>query len=426
LVNDPAKKSARGMNDERTASPVPPPWISLHTLAGALLFGATIAALLWANSPFAQSYFALWHIEIGVHVGEMRISDSLVHWINDLLMAIFFLQVGLEIKHELTVGQLNSLRKAATPAISAVGGMLIPIAIFLAVASSPPASRGWGIAMATDIAFALGTLRALGNRISDSSIAFLTALAIIDDLGAILVISVFYSGELSTPALMATAVLILALIVLNRADVQLLIPYLVVGALLWGAMVKSGIHATLAGVVVGLCVPGKGNAAAPSESELFLVTERFTKPLIAEESPLEHLEHRLNPWVNFVIVPLFALANAGVSFGNFGLGDLTKPITMAIFLGLFVGKQVGVFGATALAVKTGVGSLPSGMNWRTLYGLSLMAGVGFTMSLFVAGLAFGEGGAMLEQSKLAILCASAVSAVAGVLVLIARPPRSNS
>jgi NhaA family Na+:H+ antiporter len=374
---------------------------------GTLLIIATTVALVWANSGASDWYDAVWGAKFTIGFEGFQLSKPLVLWVNDLLMAIFFLLVGLEIKAELLTGELNSPRKAVVPAIAALGGMLVPAAIFFLVTHGDPSERGWGTPIATDIAFALGCLRMLGARVPASLLVFLTALAIIDDLGAILVITIFYAHELSTTVLATAAVLTIVLVVANRVGVRRISIYLVLGAALWVATLKSGIHATIAGVILGLCIPAAVPARAADSSEPG-----------ASESPLRVVEHALAPWVNLVIIPLFALANAGVRLGGITLRDLSSPAALGIVLGLVVGKQLGIFSVTYAAVRLGLGSLPVGVTWRHLYGASVLGGIGFTMSLFIAALAYGEGNSLAEQAKIAILIASLVCGAAGLFILL--------
>lgn len=416
-----------------------------EALGGTVLIIATLIALAWANSPLADSYTSLWATKVTIGAGDYGLSKPLLLWVNDLLMAIFFLVVGLEIKRELIIGELNTPRKAMLPIVAAVGGMVVPASIFWMLAHDGEASRGWGIPMATDIAFALGCLRLLGNRVPVALIAFLTALAIIDDLGAILVIALFYSGGLSTNALIVAGVCTAVLIAMNMLGVRRAALYILVGIPLWVAVLKSGIHATIAGVIVGLCVPVRtlftrkdvldqakdlvdyasiGQAQA-TEDALRTLEYRLEQA----RSPLARLEDSLHPWVAFAIVPIFALANAGVSFDGVELSDLTSPVALGVLVGLVVGKQVGVFLSTLLAVRLGVAALPANTGWRQIYGASLLAGIGFTMSLFIAGLAYGEGTVHHIESKLGILVASLISAILGLSVLAKRatgtPPASE-
>lgn len=411
-----------------------------EALGGTVLILATMTALAWANSPFAESYGALWRTKVTIGAEGFGLSKPLILWVNDLLMAVFFLVVGLEIKRELLVGELNSVRKAMLPVVAAVGGMVVPALIFLAVAREEPASRGWGVPMATDIAFALGCVRLLGSRVPPAIIVYLTALAIIDDLGAILVIALFYSSGLSLPALGVAAAVVAMLVAMNVLGVRRGGLYVAVGIPLWIAILQSGIHATIAGVMVGLCVPARAlyskedvieqarelldyadqEHGEDSDAALLSLEHRLDQI----ESPLARLEHALHPWVAFAIVPIFALANAGVSFEGVGLSDLGQPAALGVVLGLIIGKQVGVFGATYAAVRLGA-ALPGGATWRHVYGASLLAGIGFTMSLFIAALAFGEGTSEHGAAKLGILCASLVCAAAGMAVLATGTARAG-
>lgn len=376
-------------------------------LGGTLLILATAVALLWANSGASDSYDAVWGARFTIGFEGFQLSKPLILWVNDLLMAIFFLLVGLEIKAELLTGELNSPRKAAVPAIAALGGMLVPAAIFFLEAHGDPSVRGWGVPIATDIAFALGCLRMLGARVPASLLVFLTALAIIDDLGAVLVITVFYAHDISTTALEVAAALTIVLVVANRVGVWRISIYVLLGAALWVATLKSGIHATVSGVILGLCIPASVPAGGATSSE----------PPVSE-SPLRLVEHALSPWVNLVIIPVFALANAGVRLEGITLRDLYSPAALGIILGLVVGKQLGIFSVTYAAVRVGLGELPVGVTWRHLYGASVLGGIGFTMSLFIATLAYGEGNSLAEQAKVAILVASVVCGAGGILVLL--------
>lgn len=404
-----------------------------EALGGTAIAMATVAALAWANSPWGASYDALWGTLIRVGATSVGLEKPLVLWVNDLLMAIFFLLVGLEIKRELVVGELNTPRRAALPAIAAVGGMFVPAGVFLALAHDGPAARGWGVPMATDIAFALAIIRALGTRVPAGLVVFLTALAIIDDLGAILVIAVFYAGDLSLSAHVAATVFTLVLIAMNRLGVRTPAWYVLVGVPLWVAVLKSGVHATAAGVVVGLCVPARaassredvvaGARALLTAAEQGRDDQATEDALVAlerhieeAESPVRRLEHALHPLVAFVILPLFALANAGVSLSGVSWADLVAPATLGVGLGLLLGKQAGVFIATWLAVRAGLASLPEGVTWRHVHGVSVLAGIGFTMALFVAGLAYADAD-LHRQAKVGVLVASALAAVAGAALL---------
>ncbi|MCS7315876.1 MAG: Na+/H+ antiporter NhaA [Bryobacteraceae bacterium] len=404
-----------------------------EALGGALLAVAGAVGFAWANSPWQAVYRRVWDTVFRVGLPGFELSKPLLLWINDLLMAIFFLLVGLEIKRELVIGELSSLRKAALPAAAALGGMIAPAAIFLALAGQPELRRGWGIPMATDIAFALGCLRVLGARVPASLLVLLTALAIMDDLGAILVIAIFYTADLSAFALLVSASLTAVLLMMNRRGVHALSPYLIAGALLWLAVLKSGVHATVAGVVLGLCLPARARFARDTVlREAHTLLEEAQRGTAAErdlslqalhyrlrhcEAPLARLEHALHPWVAYGILPLFALANAGVNVAGLTLAQSAGPVALGVFFGLFAGKQLGVLLASWLAVKAGWTVLPEGVRWVHIYGMGLLAGIGFTMALFIAGLAYGEGTPLHNEAKIGILSASLASAISGLAVL---------
>ncbi|AKU90118.1 Na+/H+ antiporter NhaA [Vulgatibacter incomptus] len=411
----------------------------VEALGGTLLLAAAVAALVWANSGFREAYLSLWELPLVVGIASWSIDEHLLFWVNDLLMAFFFLLVGMEIKRELLVGELASPRKAALPILAAVGGMLVPAALYTAIAHGSGAARAWGVPMATDIAFALGVLRVLGDRIPKGLVAYLAALAIIDDLGAILVIAIFYSSSISWVALLVAAVIALALVAMNRLGVDRPGLYVLLGLPLWVAVHSSGIHATIAGVIVGMCIPARSRASA---EQVFADAESLTAvardPASTEgtvtgalgalrdrvralESPLASFEHALNPWVGFLIVPLFALANAGVVLVGASPAFLLEPAAFGVIVGLVLGKPIGIIGVTILAVKTGVASLPSGVTGRHILGAGILGGIGFTMSLFVAGLAFEPGSALHVQAKIGILVASLIAGVAGLLVLRGAP-----
>jgi NhaA family Na+:H+ antiporter len=363
--------------------------------AGVLLVLAAANALIIANSPLGVVYF---------QVLELKLAGlSVEHWINDGLMAVFFLLVGLEIKREFIEGQLATWSRRALPAFAALGGMMAPALIYLAITRGDAAAvRGWAIPAATDIAFALGVLALLGSRVPVSLKIFLTALAILDDLGAILIIALFYSGELSLTMLAGAAVCIALLTVLNLRNVKSLWLYLAIGAVLWFFVLKSGIHATLAGVTLALTIPLGGHHGESDEPE---------------HSPLHVLEHRLHPYVSYFIVPIFGFANAGVSIAGMTPALLLTPVPLGITLGLFLGKQIGVFGFAWLAVRLGLGTMPAKANWFQLYGVSLLCGIGFTMSLFIGALAFEGNDAFHKATKIGVLVGSAISAVLGYVVL---------
>ena len=371
-------------------------FIRHESAGGIVLMVATALALFAANGPFASSYLALLHIPVMLHVDKMAVGMSLSHWINDGLMAIFFFLVGLELKRELLEGELANIRKAAVPVFAAAGGMLVPALIYFAVAYDDPlARRGWAIPMATDIAFALGILTLLGRRIPTGLKVFLVSLAIIDDLGAVLIIALFYSHGFVPLALIAASVCIVLLFTLNRFWVTDYFPYLLLSVALWVAVLNSGIHATVAGVVAAFFIPLHNRHGRIG-------------------SPLRSLEESLHSTVVFGVLPLFAFFNAGVPLEGLSVDALFGAVPLGIILGLFVGKQLGVFSFAWLAVKLGIGSLPDNVNWHRVYGVAVLCGIGFTMSLFVSGLAFvGESVLYSTTSRLGILLGSALSAVIG-------------
>jgi Na+:H+ antiporter, NhaA family len=414
---------------------------------GILLIIATAVALIWANSPWGESYVALWHTKLTVGVGDFSISKDLTHWINDGLMAVFFLVVGLEIKREVLVGELSSVGKAALPVAAALGGAVVPALIYIAINAGTEGSAGWGIPMATDIAFALGILALLGQRAPTALKVFLTALAIVDDIVAVLVIAFFYTLEISWGALGVGAIFLAALIVANLLGVGRTLVYAVLGVGLWLCFLLSGVHATVAGVLLALTIPASSfiNPVAFLERSRYVLDrfeqagERGENVLANEERqaalhalnhaayklepPLHELEHALHPWVVFAIMPIFALANAGVELSGGIVGALTNPVALGIVLGLVVGKQVGIGLFAWLAVKLGVSELPEGVGWRHIYGAGLLAGIGFTMSLFITDLAFDDD-VLTEAAKLGILVASLISGAVGWAILRkASPPR---
>jgi Na+:H+ antiporter, NhaA family len=372
-------------------------FLRLEASAGIILVIAAAVAMIWANSAAADLYAAILGAPVVVQVAALKIAKPLLLWINDGLMAIFFLLVALEIKREVLDGELSSVEQAALPAVAAAGGMLVPAAVYLFLtAGEPGLGRGWAIPTATDIAFAVGVLALLGSRAPPSLKIFLLALAIIDDLGAIVIIAVFYTDNLSLLSLGLAALGIAGLVALNLFRVSRAAPYVVVGVFLWVCVLKSGVHATLAGVAIGLAIPLRGAAA--------------------EDSPLRSLEHALHPWVTYAILPLFAFANAGVPLSGLSLAALLAPLPLGIAAGLFVGKQVGVFAATWLVVRLGFASLPPGAGWLQIYGVALLTGIGFTMSLFIGTLAF-DGAAENIAVRIGVLTGSLLSAVAGYAVL---------
>jgi NhaA family Na+:H+ antiporter len=373
-------------------------FIGLETASGLLLIAAAAAALALDNSPLGWLYDRLLSVPFSVCLGELALEKPLLLWINDGLMAVFFLLVGLEIKREILEGELSTRAKASLPAAAALGGMIVPALVFAALNwKNPENLQGWAIPAATDIAFALGILSLLGPRVPLSLKVFLTAVAIIDDLGAILIIALFYTADLSWASLGTALACAVALLVLNRAGVMRYAPYVLVGAIMWVCVLKSGVHATLAGVVLALAIPIRST----SEPSL---------------SPLRTMEHALHPWVAFLIMPLFAFANAGVPLGGLGLADLLTPLTLGIASGLFLGKQIGVFVASRVAVAFGLADLPTGTNWLQLYGVGLLAGIGFTMSLFIGTLAFPDPG-YATSVRIGVIAGSLLSGLTGFFVL---------
>lgn len=371
-------------------------FVRLESSGGIVLCVAAVVAIVMANTRLGTIYTSLLDVPVAIQVGGLAIAKPLLLWVNDGLMAVFFLIVGLEVKREILEGGLSSLSRAALPAIAGIGGMAGPALIYIAFTwGNTEALQGWAIPAATDIAFALGVLALLGPRVPPSLKVFLLALAIIDDLGAIIIIAAFYTAELSVLALALAGVGVAALVALNLARVSRLAAYLLVGVFVWVCVLKSGIHATLAGVVVGLAIP--------------LRTANG-------ESPLNDLEHDLHPWVCFGVLPVFAFANAGVRLTDVVPSDLLDPIQLGIALGLFVGKQAGVIGSIWAVVRLGLGPLPDGANWRQVYGVALLTGIGFTMSLFVSTLAFPAEGYVADV-RIAVLIGSVASAIGGYIVL---------
>jgi NhaA family Na+:H+ antiporter len=368
-------------------------FFSTETASGIVLMAMAVLALILANSPLAGAYFAA--LKFPIALPGFGLAMDLGHWIKDGLMTVFFLLVGLEIKRELLDGELSTLRRAALPLFGALGGMVIPALVFLFITQDQPELwRGWAVSSATDIAFAVGVLALLGQRIPASLKIFLLALAILDDLGAVLVIAFFYSGALNIAALIAVAALFAALLCMNRFKIQSLWPYMILGVALWYFMLQSGVHATLAGVLLAAAIP------LPSA---------------------KRLEHAIHPYVVFAIMPIFALANAGVPVLGLALGDLLQPLTLGIGLGLFLGKQLGIFASAWAAIKLGIADKPAQSNWLQLYGVATLGGIGFTMSLFIGALAFTDA-ALLDQVKLGVLTGSLLSGVVGYgLLRLARP-----
>ncbi|HID37879.1 MAG TPA: Na+/H+ antiporter NhaA [Ghiorsea sp.] len=376
-------------------------FIKKESSSGVLLIFATILALFFSNSFLSDYYESFLHIPVSIQVGSLHLDKTLHHWVNDGLMAIFFLLIGLEVKREVMEGHLSSISQVTLPVVAAVGGMAVPAAVYLYFnGADPTASSGWAIPTATDIAFALGILSLLGKRVPLSLKVFLMALAIIDDLGAIVIIALFYTVDLSTLSIVVASVSLVTLIAMNRLGVVRKSAYFIVGLVLWVSVLKSGVHATLAGVALAFTIP------------------LYAKDKLGKKfSPLKILEHDLHYWVAFFILPAFAFANAGVNITEISLDQMAGPVPLGIILGLFVGKQLGVFGFSWLAIKLGFAKLPEGSNWLQLYGVAVLTGIGFTMSLFITSLAFPSGDLFQYTDKLAILLASFAAGILGYLIL---------
>ena len=418
--------------------------LAQEAAGGIVMLISAVLAIGWANSPWSESYFDLWRTELVVEIGAVLRLDHLTlqTWVNDALMTAFFLLVGVEIKREVVHGHLRDVRTIALPVLAAIGGMVVPALIYRVLNPSGAAADGWAIPMATDIAFAVGILALAGKRVPLAAKVFLLTLAVADDVGAILVIALFYAGSLSTGWLLSAAGALVVIFLMRRNDVQSLAPYLAAGAFLWLALLESGVHATLAGVVLGLMTPAwplRSPIRFPSESRRVLADiERafYDRALTRDEfasneqrigevsrmamlatSPLERLERALTPWVVYVIVPVFALANAGVSLSKDTLtGIVNDRITVGIVLGLVLGKAIGVLAGAAVGVGLRVGRLPPSVEWRHMIGVAAVAGVGFTVSLFVASLSFDDAAAT-DAAKVGILAGSAIAGLLGYLVL---------
>jgi NhaA family Na+:H+ antiporter len=411
-----------------------------ETSGGVLLLLCTVAALVWANSPFGGVYEALWHTHLSVGLGNLSLNRELHFWVNDALMAIFFFVVGLEIKREMLAGELASPRQAALPIVAALGGVMVPAFIYTAMNAGGPGAKGWGIPMATDIAFAIGVMALLGKRVPLGLKVFLTALAIADDIAAVLVIALFYTAQIAWGALAIGAICLLVLVAANRSGVRHPLVYAVVGLVLWAAVLQSGVHPTIAGVLLAFTIPSRtvldpqeflrhgravlnhfelASSTEPScilnDVEQQIAVEALEDACEKVQPPLHRLEEVLHPWVTFVIMPLFALANAGVALSGGGLG-LGDAVTLGVTFGLLLGKPIGVLLASWIVVKIGLAALPEGVSWAHVHGAGWLAGIGFTMSLFMAGLSFTDE-AHLTAAKVGILMASLGAGVVGSVLL---------
>ena len=437
-----AGKSSIGAHDAALIDRVLSPFqrfFRTTAAGGIVLLSCTGIALLWANSPWAESYHHIWTLPFTIGFAEWSLTLPLHDWVNDGLMTIFFLLVGLEIKREVLVGELATRRTATLPVAAAVGGMLLPAALYAVVNAGGPGSAGWAVPMATDIAFALGILALLGDRIPSTLRVFLAALAIADDLGAVLVIALFYTSDLNWTALAAAGVIGVMLMAMNFSGVRRPLAYVIVGMALWAAISASGVHATIAGVLLAMAVPARtliGEDEFVAEASASLAAfrsadapgslvmcsrqhqealQRMELATDAAQAPLQRMEHALHGYVAFLIMPLFALANAGVSFGNAGAA-VQNPIVWGVTLGLVLGKPLGITLLSYLTVRMGAADLPAGMTWRHVHGASWLAGIGFTMSLFIAGLAFASD-ERIDTAKIGIFGASLFAGVVGYALL---------
>ena len=413
-------------------------FVKIESLSGILLFSATILALIWANSPYADMYNTLWDYKLGINTEHFALNKPLILWVNDGLMTVFFFLIGLEIKRELLIGELNSVRKAAFPFFAALGGMLIPVGLFVLLNKNPETLDGWGIPMATDIAFSLAILNLLGKRIPISLKVFLTAFAIVDDLGAVLVIALFYSAGIKWSLLAFAMGLLIILFILSYRQIYSKYIFAIFGVVVWVLFLKAGIHPTVAGVLMAFTIPIRQrineNVFSRKVSGIlqgFKYAEGKKGPVLSDEqierlddledwtnlvqSPLQHLEHRLHNWVAYLVMPIFALANAGIAFS----ADMSLDYALIgnIAIGLFIGKGVGVSLFSLLGVKLKLASFPEGVNYKNIIGVAMLAGVGFTMSIFISNLAFADGSVFIDSSKMGILLGSIISGIAGYAFL---------
>jgi Na+:H+ antiporter, NhaA family len=398
-------------------------FLATESAGGVALVAAALVALVWANSPWNEVYERIWSEVVELRLGSFSLGMDLRHWLNDGLMAIFFLVAGLEIKREIVEGELRDGRHRALPVVAAFGGMLVPALLYLAFNSRGPWVQGWGIPMATDIALVVGVMSLAGSRVDRSLKLFLLALAIVDDIGAILVIGLFYQGQGNRSWLLLGVVLVLVALLLRRRAVQLFPVYVTLGIGLWFSLHQAGIHPTLAGVIMGLLAPTKPYLPPElvDETELLAIgsvesvvdTRRLARSTV---SVVEWLEHRLHPWTSFGIIPLFAFANAGISMSAESLrGAATSPVAWGVLIGLAIGKPVGILTLSVISVRIGLASLPSGANWKGIGGAGLLAGMGFTVSVFIAELALDQ--PVLNEAKVAILAASIAAGAVGLVAL---------
>lgn len=429
MANSPIEKLLKPVNK----------FIHQEFTGGIVLFVSVIIAIVWANSAWHESYHHLWETKFSLNFAGYGLNQPLHIWINDGLMALFFFVIGLELKREFMAGELSTPKKAALPMVAALGGMLIPALIYIAINWNVSTKTGWGIPMATDIAFALALLSLAGKRIPTSVKVFLSALAVADDLGAVLVIAFFYTANIAFAPLLVAGAFLILLGIGNRMGIRSVAFYLIIGLVVWVGFLLSGVHATIAGVLVAFTIPARTKideidfalkvktnlaefeeaipqAGALTTSEQHESIQKIKSLCVDAETPLQKIEDNLHPWVAFLIMPLFALANAGMVINGDFFSSLVNPVSMGVMFGLIVGKFIGVFSFTWLMVKFKFASLPENTNWMHIIGVSILAGVGFTMSLFITGLAFGDL-QIIDQSKYGILVASVVSGVTGIIVL---------
>jgi NhaA family Na+:H+ antiporter len=416
-------------------------FLAQEAYGGIALFSAAVIAMLWANSPWSDSYFNLWHTSVGFEIGNLIFNMDLGHWVNDVFMALFFFVIGMEIKREITVGELSTMKQAAFPVIAAMGGMIVPVLIYFSFNMQPGGEiRGFGIPMATDIAFALGFILLVGKRAPLSLKIFLVSLAVIDDLGAIIIIALFYGESLQFVFLGYTAIVLLALFLLNRLGIKKLWPYLILGIALWFFVHQSGIHAVIAGILLAMTIPVRSKISSEQfmqickcEIDIFNKKDKEREGILlndeqvdslemlgssyeAVQSPLARLEKAWHPISSFIVMPIFALANAGIHISGLSSPFIT-PVTLGIVLGLMLGKPIGITGATYLAHRLGWAKKPNAISWKHVFGAGILGGVGFTMSIFVTQLSFTDP-ALTSMAKLFILCSSLIMGIFGVLYLM--------
>jgi Na+:H+ antiporter, NhaA family len=406
----------------------------MEAAGGIMLLTSTILALVWSNSPWHQLYEQFFETDISVGFGKFVLTENRHEWINDGLMSLFFFLVGLEIKREILVGELSSLRKAAFPFMAALGGMVLPAAIYVAIVHNPQYQSGWAIPLSTDIAFTLGLLTFFGSRIPITLRVFVTALAIVDDIFAVAVIAIFYSSDIHYVSLAIGIACVLLSAVMNLLGVRKPAVYAAIGVVVWWAVLKSGVHATVAGILLAFTIPARNflekseflkqgrwlldrlESAPPNSFEEHSVIHTLEVNVQMVESPLHRIEHELQPWISFLVMPLFALANAGVDVTHNIVGAMKHPVSFGIVFGLFVGKPAGIFLFALIGAKLGFATVPEGVSWSQILGAAWLCGIGFTMSLFIAGLAF-DNDTLLSVSKIAILAASLVSGIGGCILL---------